>query len=117
MVEAWTVEHRPILYFLLRRYELMRWIVKGSKSWHLTASRWARIRAFLLVLGGHEGEICCVCGRKMEAVWWCPEQQLWSVLTDWTDGGGLACIKCFDRLAQEKGIRFIWKPEIDSSRE
>lgn len=121
MIEAWEIEHRRVQYFFLRRFEMIRYLLgrapdgSPTKAWHADASWWARLRAIALVLGGHEGEICNHCGRKMEAVWWCPSNLLWAELTGWREGGGCACMRCFDRLAEEKGIFFIWQPMIEGT--
>ena len=107
MIEAWTVEHRPWLYGIIRRVELSRWVF-SRKNWHRTAPWWAPLRAWFLVLAGHETEICCLCGGKVGLVWWCPDDKLWAVLTGWTNGEGLSCARCFDALAQRNGIFLRW---------
>lgn len=107
MIEAWQIEHRPLLYAILRRIELCRWAFR-RKQFHPSA-RWpARARAVWIILGGHETEICCYCGGGVNAVWWCPDKALWQQLTGWENGGGVACMRCFEGLATERGVFLKW---------
>lgn len=66
----------------------------------------------MLVLRGHETEICCYCGGKVGVVWWCPDGELWAKLTGWQNGGGVCCVQCFDRLADGAGILFQWQATV-----
>lgn len=76
MIEAWQIEHRPILYFFFRRFELCRWTLRG-KVFHPEARWYARLRALWLALTGYETERCSFCGGKVGVVWWCDSQEMW----------------------------------------
>lgn len=80
------------------------------KNWHPAAGLIARIRASVLILLGHETEICALCGGKVEVVWWCESHDLWTRLTGWSDGQGIVCISCFDELAERDGVILQWTP-------
>lgn len=107
-MEAYDYRENTILYGILRRFELTRWCLK-KKHMHKDAKWYARIRAIILVLRGHETEICCFCGAGVNLVWWCPYNDLWAKLTGWEDGG-LSCIHCFDKLARTAGVFLNWSP-------
>lgn len=109
MKEAWEYKS-PIIYAIIRRVELTRYVF-NSKSWHPSAKWTARVRALLLVLRGHETEICCYCGGKVGVVWWCQDSDLWSRLTGWEDGG-ISCVDCFDSLAQKAGLLLQWAATV-----
>lgn len=81
------------------------------KHWHHSADLLARIRASLLILAGHETEICGICGGAVEVVWWCDDVELWSRLTGWGEGG-VACVRCFDRLAERERLILQWVPRV-----
>lgn len=107
MIEAWQIEHRPWLYFFLRRFELCRYVLR-KKSFHLEARLSARVRALCLVLSGHETEICCFCGGKVGMVWWCDDDKLWAEVTGYREGGGICCVGCFEDRATSKEIFLQW---------
>jgi len=111
MIEAWQIEHRPWLYFFLRRFELTRWTLRG-KVFHREAKWYARIAALYLALTGYETERCCFCGWKVNCVWWCSDPKTWSTATGWQDEEGVSCIRCFDERARRAGIylRFVTRP-------
>lgn len=122
MTEAWEVKDKKfgaLRYFFLRRYELTKYVLR-KKSFHRDHQRLARLRAWLLVLKGHETEICCFCGRAVEVVWWCEDKNIWGQVTGWTNGGGVSCLKCFDRLFDKKakGCGFLtWTCKVESKME
>jgi hypothetical protein len=116
MIEAWQIEHRPLLYAILRRFELCRWVLFG-KHFHESASWWARVRALWIVLGGHETEICCLCGRGVNAVWWCQDGALWEQVTGWIDGGGVSCMACFERAAVRQSVFLKWTATVEGGYE
>lgn len=107
MIEAYQIEHRPFLYFFLRRFELVRWTLNG-KVFHAEAKWYAPLLALLLALMGYEYERCCFCGWKVSVVWWCDDQILWETVTGYTTNGVL-CIQCFDRHAERKGLSVKWQ--------
>lgn len=107
MVEAWQIEHRPVLHFFLRRLELCRWAFRG-KVFHKEAPWYARWRALYLALVGFEAERCCFCGWKVPNVWWCENQDLWMQVTGYANGG-VFCSTCFESRAEELGITLRWK--------
>lgn len=111
MIEAWQIEHRPWLYFFLRRFELTRWTLSG-KDFHKDARWYARLLALYLALTGYETERCLFCGWKVGCVWWCDDQETWATVTGWREGGGIACIDCFTERAAVQGIylRFVTEP-------
>lgn len=111
MIEAWTIEHRPWLYFFLRRFELCRYVLR-KKSLHSEAGRLARARALCLVLTGHETEICCFCGGKVGVVWWCDDDKLWATVTSYEEGGGICCVDCFESRSTAKGIALRWSVRL-----
>lgn len=105
MIEAEQVRHWPLAYFLLRRIELSRWSFR-RKNWHPEHRWYARLRALVLILGGHETVICAICGGKVGVVWWCEDAVLWTTLTGWDDGG-ICCVQCFDDLARDRTPTFL----------
>jgi hypothetical protein len=108
MIEAWEIEHRPWLYFFLRRFELLRWTWR-RKTYRADAFWFARIRTTAWVLLGHETEICGRCGGRVNKVWWCDDPQLWIKVTGWNHGGGVLCSTCFEHFAAKRGIALRWK--------
>lgn len=72
------------------------------------SSRWARLRGVLLILSGHETEICSECGGAVGVVWWCDEQPLWEKVTGEMDGGGTWCPRCFHCAAKRQGEYLRW---------
>jgi hypothetical protein len=110
MKEAWLYES-PFKYAIVRRIELIGWVFR-DRQFHPSASWFARVRAVILILGGHETEICCICGRGVDAVWWCQDGELWARLTGWTEGGGCTCVGCFDRLADNAGVFLQWTARL-----
>lgn len=90
----------------MRRTELIGYVF-NVQIWHSSAQWTARIRALLLILGGHETEICGVCGGAVTQVWWCQDKALWTKITGWGNGG-VMCTGCFDRLADKAGISLQW---------
>jgi hypothetical protein len=111
MLDAWQLEHRPVLYFFLRRFELIRWTLSG-KVFHSEASRLALWRSLWLALIGYETERCSFCGWKVGLVWWCDSTALWERVTGFREGGGICCVKCFERRANKTGIALRWKPDL-----
>jgi hypothetical protein len=72
------------------------------------------------LMWGHSGETCQICGRSY-LLWWA-DNDLYSEVTGRTpvDGdnmGGLYCLKCFDSLAEDKGMCLQWTPNILCRRE
>ncbi len=110
MKEAWQYTS-PFMRALVRRAEMIRYVFAG-KNWHPKAGRWAKVRAFLLVISGHETEMCAICGRAVEMVWWCERDDLWAKLTGWQGGGGVCCVRCFSRLAEDAGICLQWSASM-----
>jgi hypothetical protein len=112
MIEAWKIEHRPLPYAILRRFELCRWALQ-RKQFYPSAHWYARARALWIILWGHETEICAYCGGGVDAVWWCPDNKLWERLTGESDGGGVSCMRCFERRAREQNVFLKWTPTTD----
>lgn len=106
MIEAWQIEHRPWLYFFLRRFELTRWTLRTKL--HPEARWYALALSLWLAITGYETERCCFCGWKVEVVWWCDDQVLWETVTGYQNGSGITCVKCFDKRAYEKGLPIKW---------
>jgi len=109
MIEAWAVEHRPWLYFFLRRFELVRFALT-EKAFRKDAFWSARLRCIFHTLCGHETEICQRCGGKVNIVWWCADIHIWSKVTG-CDGNGVLCANCFDGLANDKNIFVRFRAE------
>lgn len=107
MIEAWQIEHRPVAYFFLRRFELARWTLFG-KVFHKDARWYARLLALWLALTGYETERCLFCGWKVENVWWCDDQVLWTTVTGYEEGG-ISCARCFEQRARRMGILLQWR--------
>lgn len=107
MIESWQIEHRPWLYFFLRRFELTRWTLRG-KDFHKDARWYARILSLYLALIGYETERCLFCGWKVSVVWWCDDQVLWETVTGWKEGGGIACVNCFNERAEAQSFPLRW---------
>lgn len=72
------------------------WVFR--RRWHPERTRFARLRALLLVLSGYETEICGRCGGKVEMVWHAPDD-LWLHRSGFPTPGGVLCVPCFDELA------------------
>jgi len=108
MIEAWRFEHFPLLYAALRRLEMCGWVLR-KKNWHSSASWRARVRALLLALRGYEYEVCAICGGRVGCVWHCDDHS-WRTVTGWTTNG-VSCVRCFERLANDKGMFVEWKAE------
>lgn len=106
MIEAWQIEHRPWLYFFLRRYELIRWTLTGKKL-HPEAKWYALLLSLWLAITGYETERCNFCGWKVEQVWWCEDEIAWTTVTGYK-GGGISCIKCFNKRASAKSLSLRW---------
>lgn len=51
-------------------------------------------------------EFCHTCGVKQPLVWWCKSNELWKEITG--NDNGIYCPKCFDVLANKKGIAIRW---------
>lgn len=107
LIEAWQIEHRPWLYFFLRRLELTRWSMRG-KVLHPDARWYARLLLLWLALTGYETERCCFCGWKVGIVWWCDDQVLWETVTGWQNGEGISCIQCFNDRADRMNLPLRW---------
>jgi hypothetical protein len=60
----------------------------------------------LLVLRGHETEICYRCGRGVDVVWHAPDELFWRV--NGSDVGCL-CVGCFDLMAEQQGLVLFWE--------
>lgn len=114
MLEAHRFEHRPLVYTILRRIELLNWTwgIWRGKCLHPKRPRFANARMLWLALTCYETERCDVCGWKVEVVWWCDNPGLWEKLTNYEGGGGVTCVKCFDRLAEAQGILIQWRPIV-----
>jgi hypothetical protein len=87
-------------------------------GWYVRRRRWsAALRqlwsAYVL---GKDGEACQLCGR--DYLLWHADDDLYGLVTRrWPRpggecGGGLFCLACFDRLADEQGLDLKWRPEI-----
>lgn len=63
-----------------------------------------------------QGEKCMQCGKHYLAVYWIP-QEMWSAVTEKTDGSGMLCIPCCDQLARSKGISLEWTAEVPTVAE
>lgn len=48
-------------------------------------------------------EFCHECGREVEQVWWCENDEWWARLTS---GNEILCVRCFDKRAQSRGVLF-----------
>lgn len=107
MIESWQIEHRPFLYFFLRRFELVRWTLFG-KVFHAEARWYAPYLALWLALTGYETERCLFCGWKVEVVWWSDDPSLWAVVTGYKEGGGISCVSCFAERAERKKLFVKW---------
>lgn len=59
-------------------------------------------------LTNDEHELCSRCGRRYPHVW-IASDELWERVTGRSDGGGLMCMTCFDRQAEENGIVLYWE--------
>jgi hypothetical protein len=116
MIEAWKIEHRPLLYAIVRRIGLWRWAFQ-DKQFYPSARWYARLQALWIILWGHETEICAYCGGGVDAVWWCPDNELWKQLTGEQEGGGVSCMRCFERRAREANIFLEWTATADSYEE
>lgn len=55
-------------------------------------------------------EFCKECGRAVEQVWTAPDA-LWIDLNG--QPGGVLCIRCFDRRADERGLFLRWMPRVE----
>jgi hypothetical protein len=42
---------------------------------------------------------------------------LWQELTGFQDGGGVACPRCFERLAREQSVFLRWAVNVEGSSE
>jgi hypothetical protein len=92
---------------LRARIRWWRWI-----RWRNPA---AKARAFYHhVVRNYRYEICRACGRPVEIVWWCPDQELW----DRINGGtrGILCVSCFDTACDHENEprRWIAAPLMDA---
>lgn len=106
MIESWQIEHRPWLYFFLRRFELIRWTLFG-KVFHKEARWYARLLSLYLAVTGFETERCLFCGWKVGVIWWCNDQELWSKITGYGEGG-ICCVRCFNLRAEQKNVLLRW---------
>lgn len=107
MIESCQIEDRPWLYFFLRRFELVRWTLRG-KVFHDDARWYARLVSLWLALAGYETERCLFCGWKVGVVWWCDDPVLWETVTGYTEGGGVSCIQCFADRAERQRLPLKW---------
>uniref|UniRef100_A0A6M3XNS9 Uncharacterized protein n=1 Tax=viral metagenome TaxID=1070528 RepID=A0A6M3XNS9_9ZZZZ len=51
---------------------------------------------------------CHNCKRKFREAWKCSDD-LWVIVSERHDGRGILCIRCFEKMAQEKGIDLYWE--------
>lgn len=51
-------------------------------------------------------EFCHRCGIRQPLVWWCDSNELWEEVTG--KKNSIYCPKCFDILAEQKGITLQW---------
>jgi hypothetical protein len=108
VIEAYQIEHRPVLYFFLRRLELIRWTIQ-SKTLHPDAKWYAPLLSLWLAITGYETERCNFCGWKVDLVWWCDNAIMWVLVTGYSKGEGICCVKCFDKRAQKQRIFLQWR--------
>ncbi len=59
-----------------------------------------------------ESEHCYDCGSAVSVVWTAPDH-MWSTVTGRPDGGGLLCVRCFDKRAEQQGVLLRWVPHYD----
>ena len=60
-------------------------------------------------------EFCGTCGRRVRDVWWAPDA-LWREVTGEQHGGGVRCIRCFDRECYARGKLLQWSPRVAHER-
>jgi hypothetical protein len=53
-------------------------------------------------------ESCDRCGIRQPLVWWCEDNELYKRVTGTENG--IFCPKCFDKMAEQKGIFIRWIP-------
>lgn len=111
MIEAHSFERRPVVYFFLRRAELIRWTFR-HKILHPEAKWYARALSLWLAIIGYETERCGVCGWKVGMVWWCDNPIMWVLVTGYSEGEGVLCMQCFDDRAHKQGIYLQWRVEL-----
>jgi hypothetical protein len=74
----------------------------------------ARLKTFLakyfLII-----ECCHRCGIRQPLVWWCVDDAIWREVTG-NEGNGVYCPKCFDRMADKKGIMIRWLATVEARR-
>lgn len=58
-------------------------------------------------------EFCHRCGNDVAQVWTAPAE-LWAEVARRVDGGGVPCIRCFDRIAWAQGRFLRWVPHEES---
>jgi hypothetical protein len=85
----------------------LAWVLK--KHWHPERRWYARTRAFILILLGHETEICGLCGGKIGVVWTANDPD-WRRLSGFPSDGGVLCVSCYDGQAKKRGESLRWVP-------
>ena len=66
-------------------------------------------RMWEIITGTKEaGERCLRCKQPYEYIWWAPSETWEEVTKMASGGGGLFCIPCFDKMAEEQGILLQW---------
>ena len=105
--EGWRSPDQPAMS--PRRVYSVRRTVRSLRYYASVRRPVALIRALYHdAIGGHEGELCQMCGRKYWPVVWRADDELWMAVHG--TYSGLLCPACFDREATSKGIDLRWKP-------
>jgi hypothetical protein len=87
--------------------ELERWRWTLSRDCRSRSRRWAWLRAAIdRHLFHYETEHCQRCGRRVGVVWACTDDETWRLATG--RAGGLRCVRCFDREADDAGRMVFW---------
>jgi len=53
-------------------------------------------------------EKCHECKKEYSEVWACSDD-LWAIVSGRHDGRGLVCMKCFEKMANDKNITLYWE--------
>jgi hypothetical protein len=93
-----------------------RHLITGDIRYYGRNRRWrALVRSVAWRIAGWDSETCQYCGRRYSWSNWISATSIYEKVKG--NRGGQMCPRCFSGLAKAKGIKIIWTPVIEHSRQ